>query len=228
MSEYDSPAIRSTTPVLSVLNPDNGPIDAQLVDWLEERYGTLRQLLARSARDLVTIGHMLCEVKSEVAPQEFIAFIGVLGLSKATVYRWMAAAEVATGCSHVENLEPSALYALSAKSTPEGVRQEFLQRADAGHQVTHQEVQMTLRQHRPVNLQARPNRVEQLVDGMVDADEAGVGRDWRGRDVRAELLRHEIMRFAEGSRPDVAATVLAWGHACVKAAQPFVLGADDQ
>lgn len=228
MSDQVPAVFPSPTPAVAVFDPCNGAIEPPLVAWLEERYGTLRQLLARTARDLVTIGRMLAEVKAELAQDEFLAFVAVLGLSKATAYRWMAAANVADGCSHVENLELSALYALSSKSTPEEVRNAFLQQADAGHRVTLQEVQTTLQQHRPTRTPPTPNFVERIVDGMVEAEDAGAGRDWRGRDRRANEIQREIGRFAEESRTEVAATVLAWGHACVEAAQPFLVDGEER
>jgi len=206
------------TSVTEILDPEQGPIDPQLVAWLEEEYSTLRHLLARTTQDLVTIGRLLTGVKEGLAHQEFLAFIAALGLSRPTAYRWMAAAEVAIGCSHVENIEPTALYALSAKSTSAEVREAFLEQADAGHRVTLQEVQMTLRQHRLPRPQSKPNLVERLVDDMVAAEEAKAGRDWRGRNVRSEHITREIDRYGEETRAEVAEAVAAWGKACVAAA----------
>lgn len=226
MSSDYSPAIMTSPSVASVLDPEQGPIDTQLMAWLEGEYSTLRGLLTRTAQDLVTIGHRLASVKEELAHQEFLAFLAILGLSRPTAYRWMAAAEAATGCSHVENIEPTALYALSAKTTPDEVRQEFLARADAGHRVTVQEVQTTLKQGRTTTSRPEPSLVERLVDDMVDdmvaAEEAKAGRDWRGRDVRSEHITREIARYGEEHRAEVAAAVAAWGRACLEAAQPYL------
>jgi hypothetical protein len=228
VSNQNPVAFPSSSAAVAVLDAANGPIDPPLVNWLEEQFTTLRSLLARTARDLVTIGGVLGQVKAELAQDEFVAFVEVLGLSRATAYRWMAAAAAAAGCSHIENVEPSALYALAAKSTPDEVRESFLRHADAGHRVTLQDVQATLRQHRPARPQSAPSLVERIVDGMVEAEEARAGRDWRGQNVRASEIQREIARFEEESRSDVAATVLAWGHACVEAAQPFMLDEDGQ
>lgn len=222
MSNDYSPAVMSPVSVTSILNPDYGEIDPQLMEWVQEQYGTLRHLLTRTTHDLVTIGRILEDVKGGLAHQEFLAFIDALGLSRATAYRWMAAASIAVGCSHVENVEPTALYALAAKSTPEEVRTDFLAQADAGHRVTLQEVQATLRQHRPAKPQPVPNLAEKLVDGIVEAEEAGAGRNWRRHDVRAESIRQEIERFREDVRAEVAAAVYAWGQACIEAAAPYV------
>ncbi len=218
MSIQHGPAILTPTPVTQILDPEQGPIDPQLVAWLEEGYTTLRHLIARTTKDLVTIGHRLTSVKEGLAHSEFLAFIAALGLSRPTAYRWIRAADAAIGCSHVENIEPTALYALSAKETPDEVREAFLARADAGHRVTLQEVQTTLRQGRIAASRPAPNLVERLVDGMVAAEEAKAGRDWRGREVRADHVAREIGRYGEEHRPEVAAAVAAWGEACVAAA----------
>ena len=222
MSHDYSPAVLSPVSVASILNPDYGEIDHQLMEWLEEQYGTLRHLIIRTTRDLVRIGLTLADVKRGLTHQEFLAFIDALGLSRATAYRWMAAATAAIGCSHVENVALTALCALAVKSTPEEVREAFLKQADAGQRVTLQEVQATLQQHRPAKPQPAPNLVEKLVDGMVEAEDAGVGRDWRGHYVRAERIRQEIERFREDARAEVAATVYAWGQACIEAATPYL------
>jgi predicted DNA-binding transcriptional regulator AlpA len=222
MSNEHGPAILTPTPVIELLDPEQGPIDSQLVAWLEEEYSTLRHLLARTTQDLVTIGHRLTSVKEGLAHQEFLAFIAALGLSRPTAYRWMSAAQAALGCSHVENIEPTALYALSAKSTSDEVREAFLARADAGHRVTLQEVQTTLRQGRTATHRPTPNLVERLVDDMIAAEEARAGRDWRGRAVRAEYIAREIARYGEEHRADVATAVAAWGHACVEAATAYL------
>jgi len=192
------------------------------VAWLEEEYSTLRHLITRTTKDLVTIGHHLAGVKEGLAHQEFLAFIAALGLSPATAYRWMRAADAAIGCSHVENIEPAALYTLSAKSTSDEVREAFLARADAGHRVTLQDVQTTLKQGRSGSPRSAPNLVERLVDGMVAAEEEKADLDWRGRDIRSEHITREIGRFSQESRVDVAAAVAAWGHACIEGAASYL------
>ncbi len=222
MSIAHGPAIVTPPPVTEILDSEQGPIDSQLMAWLEEEYTSLRHLLRRTAQDLVTIGHRLTSVKEGLAHQEFLVFIAALGLSRPTAYRWMAAANAAIGCSHVENIETSALYALSAKTTPDEVREAFLARADAGHRVTLQEVQTTLRQHRLPRPQSKPNLVERLVDGMVAAEDAKAGRDWLGREARADRIGQEIARFPEEDRSEVAVAVHAWGQACIVAAGPYL------
>ncbi len=221
MGIQHGPAVINPAPAVSVLDPEYGEIDHHLETWLEEEYTTLRHLIARTSKDLVTIGRILTGVKEGLAHPEFLAFIAALGLSPATAYRWMRAADAAIGCSHVENIESTALYALSATSTPEEMRAAFLARADAGHRVTLQEVQATLKQGRSGSHRSAPNLVERLVDGMVAAEEARAGRDWRGRNVRAEHVAREIGRYGEEDRPEVAAAVAAWGEACVTAAAAY-------
>lgn len=171
---------------------------------------------------MVAIGQILAEVKTELAHREFLTFVEAVGLSRSTAYRWMAAAEAAAGCSHVENVEATALYALAARSTPENVRDDFFRQAAVGQRVTLQEVQTVLRTPGGPKPRPEPNHAEAVADAIVAAEEAGAGRDWRRRDVRTERVAREIGRFREDARAEVAAAVDGWGRACVAAAAPYL------
>lgn len=197
-----------------------------MLTWLEDRYTRLRVLIKRTTVDLVEFGQILSEVRATLTHKDFLGFAEAIGISRPTAYRWIAAAEAAQGCSHVENIESTALYALAAPSTPDDVREDFLRQADAGRAVTLQAVKATLNDRREPKATQQTNYAEQLLDAIVAADDAGIGSNWRGRDVRSDRIAEEIGRFVAESRVDVAVAVDAWGRACVAAASTY-LDSDD-
>lgn len=71
-----------------------------------------------------------------------------------------------------------------------------------------------------------PDPIAKLVRTVVTAYDAGHGRTWLGfgRDGNPTAFRAEIAAYDEGDRADVARALLAFGHACVEAAQPFLSG----
>jgi len=213
--------------VAEILDPETGEITPELVAWLRERYGALRGLLVRTARDLVDIGRILAEVRDALSHQEFLAFVAYVGISRSTAYRWIAAAEAAEGCSHVENVEPTALYALASRSTPDDVRERFLRRADTGHLVTHQEVRDALKREGEPSGSAPgsapdPDTAEKLMDAILEAEDALADEAAAELEGRVAAVNGEVRRYHGEDRADIAVVVRAWGVACVAAAEPFL------
>jgi len=70
--------------------------------------------------------------------------------------------------------------------------------------------------------------IAKLVRTVVTTYDAGYGRTHLGfgRDGNPNAFRAEIAAYAEADQSDVARAVLAFGHACVEAAQPFLSGED--
>jgi len=73
-----------------------------------------------------------------------------------------------------------------------------------------------------------PDPIATLVQSVVTAYDAGHGRTWLGfgRDGNPNAFRAEIAAYDECDQPNVARALLAFGHACVEAAQPFLSGED--
>jgi ParB-like chromosome segregation protein Spo0J len=73
-----------------------------------------------------------------------------------------------------------------------------------------------------------PDPIRKLVQSVVTAYDEGHGRTWLGlgRSGNPNAFRAEIGAYAEADQSDVARAVLAFGHACVEAAQPFLSGED--
>jgi len=71
-----------------------------------------------------------------------------------------------------------------------------------------------------------PDPIAKLVQSVVTAYDVGHGRTWLGfgRDGNPSAFRAEIAAYDVDAQPDVARALLAFGHACVEAAQPFLSG----
>jgi hypothetical protein len=222
MNDNNSVEIVSQKLATDVLDRDAEGASADLRPWLEDRYNRLQVIIKRTTVDLVEFGQILTEVRSTLTHKEFLDFVKAIGISRPTAYRWIAAAGAGQACSHVENIESTALYALAAPSTPEDVRDAFLRQADAGQGVTLQAVRATLNDRREPKSTPKINYAEKIVDAIVAADDAGVGTNWRGRDVRADRMVDEIERFIAESRVDIAISVDAWGRSCIAAASGYL------
>src|SRR5829696_2445349 len=98
-------AIELVSQVVSVGDEGTDAVTAspELVIWLEDRYTRLQVLIKRTTVDLVEFGRILTDVRATLSHKEFLAFVEVVGISRPTAYRWIAAAGTAQGCSHVEN-----------------------------------------------------------------------------------------------------------------------------
>jgi hypothetical protein len=74
------------------------------------------------------------------------------------------------------------------------------------------------------NPHAKTSPIRTLVRQVERTYRAGEGRTWLGfgRDGDAKAFRREIDAYDPDDQPDVARALLAFGHACVAAAQPYL------
>jgi hypothetical protein len=72
---------------------------------------------------------------------------------------------------------------------------------------------------------AQPDPIDRLVRLVESTYRTGAGRTWLGlgKAGNPNAFRRAVEAYAEEDRPDVAEALLAFGHAAVEAAQPFVL-----
>jgi hypothetical protein len=117
---------------------------------------------ARAA--VVEIGRMLQVVHDELAKHGSGSFGEWLSLefdfSRETAYRYMSVARHLSGLSAGLTIDAKALYVLAASSTPQEVRDEFIEKAEAGERVKKVDV-LTRLGKTPV---ARPTKEPTLVE----------------------------------------------------------------
>ena len=134
-------------------------IEAQAFDYdllkfpdreaVQEHTGEIRSLARRAAKDIVEIGQRLIEVKGILGHGSFEKWVSAeFGWSGPAARRFMQVAD-AFKTLNLSDLQiaPSALYALASGSTPEPIRQEFIQRAEAGEPIARKDVVARVQEH---------------------------------------------------------------------------------
>lgn len=118
---------------------DYGALDTATRLFVEQRTEAIRGLMKRAAEDIIQIGGYLSEVKEKLGHGQWEAWLR-------TEFDWSLSAAVKFIQVHARfksvnftdfRIAPSALYLLSAPSTPESVRNEAIARAELGQPVTH-------------------------------------------------------------------------------------------
>lgn len=119
-------------------------------DIVQRRTGEIQDLMRRTAADIVDIGLKLIEVKSLLGHGNFGVWLeSEFGWSYRAAARFMQVAGAFKSANLADlDIAPSALYALASGETPEPIRQEFMQRAQAGETVAHKAVKERLAEHR--------------------------------------------------------------------------------
>ena len=107
----------------------------------------VRDLGRKSVEFLIEIGRELIAAKTKLGHGSFLSWLAAeCRLSERSARRFMLAAQWADGKSAmVSDLEPTAIYLLSAPSTPRQVQIEILQRLDHGQHPTVVEIRERIR-----------------------------------------------------------------------------------
>ncbi len=110
---------------------------------IQEATKVIREKLRRAARDIWEIGQMLSEVQSKLKRGQFDEWLKTeFDWSRRTAYKFISVYKRFDRSINLEEIDiaTSALYLLAAESTPEKIREEFIQKAQEGKKITHQEV----------------------------------------------------------------------------------------
>ena len=116
---------------------------------VQERTGEIKERLRHAAQDIWEIGQKLSDVRSQLQHGLFLAWLTVeFGWSRRTAYNFISVYETFPEIANFAKLDiaTSALYKLASPSTPQPVRDEFVERAKKGEKITHQIVSQTLKQ----------------------------------------------------------------------------------
>jgi hypothetical protein len=143
-------------------------------DLLADR---IRDEIARTGAGIWTIGQHLTEAKAQISHGDFIPWLKrEFGWSISTAERFMQVHRLFPNSSYVTNLEPGAIYALAAPSTPEPVRAAVLARFDAGERLPVTEVRKIIKAARPPRQQpadASPANVGALDAAIAAVEQLG-------------------------------------------------------
>lgn len=216
--------------------PENGSafdystldLTAQALSSVIAERDKVHALFARAQQNILEIGDALINVKDTIGHGNFGRWLDAeFGWSKATAGRFMQVAEQFRGISHVERFEPTALYALAAKNVPDDVRDQFIEQADTGQQIKHQDVRAALgKERKPKPGPTAIESVAEIVRLMVTAyDGQGIrAKAGFGRAVKSNLFEQEIDEYPEDEQWEIAEIIAAFGEACLKAAEPYQRG----
>ncbi len=122
---------------------------------VQQRTGEIRERLQRSAQDIWEIGQRLVDVRSALKHGQFETWLKAeFGWSRRTAYNFINVYETFQERANLAQIDiaTSALYLLAAPSTPQEVREQYLQQAKAGKKVTHKDLRKTIEQERPAKM----------------------------------------------------------------------------
>lgn len=116
---------------------------------VEQRTIEIKSLLRRTAQDIIDIGLKLSEVKQELGHGYFLAWLRTeFDWSESAARKFMQVSRQFKTVNFTNlNIAPSALYLLSADSTPEAAREEVLQQASSGEVITRAKAKEIVQQY---------------------------------------------------------------------------------
>lgn len=117
---------------------DYTSLDAATSRFVQQRTGEIRQLMKRTAQDIIELGQKLIAVKDRIGHGYFLSWLEAeFGWSYPTAARFMQVASSFNESYQIDNFAPSALYEIFAPSTSDAAREEALKRAASGEPITH-------------------------------------------------------------------------------------------
>ncbi|PPS42797.1 DUF3102 domain-containing protein [Chroococcidiopsis sp. TS-821] len=131
------------------LNPENRLLIQQHTQALKEK-------LQRTAQDIWEIGQKLSEVRARLKHGQFDAWLKAeFGWSRRTAYNFINVYETFNERAKFAhfNIATSALYLLASPSTPQDIKEQFIEAAQTGQKVTHKDIRKALerRNHPQIN-----------------------------------------------------------------------------
>jgi hypothetical protein len=121
---------------------DYSKLDTNLSVYLREKTETIRQLIKRSAQDIIDIGESLIDIKNKLEHGQFYAWLETeFSWSYRTASRFMRVAETfkSDNLSDIHIL-PTALYQLSSPNFPKAAIEEAINRAKQGEFISAEKV----------------------------------------------------------------------------------------
>lgn len=149
---------------------DYSGMDPETRIVVQQRTSEIKGLMRRAAQDIVDIGLKLIEVKERLGHGGFEAWLGAeFGWSDQTARRFMHVAKRFGQNQQIVGFEPSALYLLSAPSTPDAAREQALEHAASGQPMTHTKAKEIVAAHKPP--QPPPDMAESSTEEDDDLEE---------------------------------------------------------
>ncbi|MGF1523898.1 MAG: DUF3102 domain-containing protein [Leptolyngbyaceae cyanobacterium] len=115
---------------------------------VQQKTGEIRERLRRSAQDIWEIGQRLVEVRAQLKHGQFESWLkNEFGWSRRTAYNFIGVYEAFRESASFAQIDiaTSALYLLAAPSTPQSIREEFIERAERGEKITYKDLHRVIK-----------------------------------------------------------------------------------
>jgi hypothetical protein len=142
---------------------DNLPLDAATVGALKRHAEAIKLLVRRVRSNIIEIGHHLTKAQELAGRGNWLRWLDQeFNWSEQTARNYMRVYEMASIHNSVVDLDlpMRSLYLLAQPSTPEAVRQDVIERAANGEDLSHAEVKAAVDEARP----AKPRRPSHIPD----------------------------------------------------------------
>lgn len=154
---------------------DYAALDNETRIIVQQRTTEIKSLMRRAAQDIIDIGQKLIEVKARLGYGQFGPWLKAeFEWSERTARSFMQVATQFKSANFADlRIAPSALYLLSAPSTPESARDEALARAEAGEPITYSTTYDLVQMHKE-----NGDAVEPFDNAMAIPSRADLDQDW--------------------------------------------------
>lgn len=110
-------------------------------DVADAARSTAERIRSRLSSSVIETGRDLLTIKERLGHGNFLAWIEAeFGMNERSAQRYMNSANMLGKYDTVSHLPPTTIYALSAKSTPDDVREAVISRLESGETVTPKEI----------------------------------------------------------------------------------------
>lgn len=136
-------------------------LDNEACSLVRQRTDEIKNLICRSAQDIVDIGGKLIEVKEELGHGKFVMWLSAeFNWSESAARKFMQVHRRFKTVKFTDlNIATSALYLLASNSTSVAVRQEALERAMQGEIINYSKAKSIIAQHKEIGNRSLPTQI---------------------------------------------------------------------
>ncbi|MBD2252787.1 DUF3102 domain-containing protein [Nostoc parmelioides] len=154
----------------SILSPEQRSL-------VEQRTSEIREQLRRTAQDIWEIGQSLAEVRAQLKHGQFETWLKAeFGWSRRTAYNFINVYETFGNRANLAQIDiaTSALYLLAAPSTPQNLREQYIEEAKAGKRITHKELVQNIKHQqekvaeKPELTPTSPSEIIAIIPNSID------------------------------------------------------------
>lgn len=204
---------------------DYSQLDSETCAFIQEQTEEIRILMKRTAQGIQKIGQKLLEIKEKLGHGNFLNWLKIeFNWSEPTAQRFMQVARQFKSINLMNlSIAPSALYILSAPSTPDSVREEAISRAQAGEKITY----TTAKEIKQKSRSTLTNQIKQGEKTKKDQENTLVESETRSvSNVQFPILdkpriktikplrKHDILAVIPKKTKDKGETVIRFGSWC--------------